>query len=236
MNYDLHVFPDPQALAETLAVRLAQAIRKTEPPFHLALSGGQTPVLLYRALLHQDLKWSGVHFWWSDERCVPPDDNESNFNTAAVELLNHLPIDPARQIHRMQGELPPAEAADAYQERLKSLHTHFNYILLGLGSDGHTASLFPGQETIWQNSEQDCLALQQPQSQQWRLSLTPRIINQAQEVSLLVSGSDKASILAQILFSEAPQLPIHAIQPHQHPLRIYADQAAAEALGEAARA
>lgn len=233
VNYDLHIFPDPEALAETAALRLAQAIHQSEAPFHLALSGGQTPIPFYRALLHRQIEWSKVHFWWSDERCVAPDDRESNFNTAAVELLNHLPLDPARQIHRLAGEDPPAEAARAYQQSLRSLAVHFDWVLLGLGNDGHTASLFPGQEALWQDSEQDCLALQHPQSQQWRLSLTPHLINQAQEVLVVVSGSEKAAILAQVLQAASPRLPIHAIQPHQHPLRIYADQAAAEYLNEA---
>jgi 6-phosphogluconolactonase len=240
---ELIVCPDAQALAEAAAeqlIALADTAITQRGRFSVALSGGSTPERLYQLLATPDyagrIYWPGVHAFWGDERCVPPDHVDSCYRMAREALLDHVPI-PPENIHRMQGELPPDEAATKY-ERL--LHYYFgeeiplppfDLILLGMGDDGHTASLFPGTSAI---SEMKRWVIENyvPAKGMWRITLTRPVINAAANVTFLVSGSGKAARLRQVLGGSFDEdgLPAQSIQPTIGTLTWLVDQDAAAEL------
>jgi 6-phosphogluconolactonase len=205
--------------------------------FALVLSGGSTPRAAYSRLATRDfaskVKWRQVHVLWGDERCVPPEDPRSNYRMAREALLDRVPI-PPRQIHRIQGEKFPEEAAEEYERELRDLRRHslsLDLVLLGLGEDGHTASLFPGQPAMHEKGRW-VLATPAPDSTMWRVTLTPSLINTARAVTFMVSGESKAARLQEVL--EGPfnpdLLPAQAIQPIKGQLTWMVDQAAAGRL------
>jgi 6-phosphogluconolactonase len=218
MEYSMkiRIFPNLQRLikaaAELFLGSASDAIRQNGL-FTIVLAGGATPQPLYEYLGSDSsadaLDWSRVHFFWGDERCVAPDHPESNFRTANQAVLVPRAISPAN-IHRIQGELDPVQAASAYQEELNHFFQgsppRFDLILLGMGSDGHTASLFPGTDVVSHpDAYQWVQANHVPQLDTWRITFTPRLINQAAKVVFLVSGADKAITLQHVL--EGPYLP-----------------------------
>jgi len=178
--------------------------------FSLVLSGGSTPAALYEHLAHQpavdQLDWAATSVYFGDERCVPPGDPASNFTMAATTLLDHVPVPPA-QVHRLEGERSPAEAARSYVEHLgdqPELDRNadgtpiFDLVLLGLGGNAHTASLFPGLS--WRSRGDELVIDEFVEVQgQWRLSMTPRLICAARERVFLVEGEAKAAAVATVL-------------------------------------
>jgi 6-phosphogluconolactonase len=179
--------------------------------FTVALSGGSTPGPLYALLANscepyrRRVAWDRIHFFWGDERHVPPDSPESNYRMAEEWLLSRVPV-PAGNIHRIQGELPdPGEAADEYERDIRR-HFHlagserprFDLIFLGMGEDGHTASLFPGT-AILHERERLASAVWVDKMRSHRISLTPPVLNNAASVIFLVSGVDKAVTLDAVL-------------------------------------
>ncbi|MFN2198785.1 MAG: 6-phosphogluconolactonase [Anaerolineales bacterium] len=231
-----------QAAAEWVVQCSAEAIEQ-HGTFNLALSGGSTPRRTFELLADEDhvgrIDWQRTYVFWGDERCVPPDHPESNYRMARQALLDHVPI-PAEQIYRMQGELTPQIAADVY-ERILRAHfltvrgklpdTTFDLVLLGLGSDGHTASLFPGTDALSITTRWST-ANHVPQLDTWRLTLTFPCINAASHVAFLVSGENKAQRLRQVIHGETAdaELPAHLVQPRQGKLVWLVDEAAASAL------
>ncbi|UWX65578.1 6-phosphogluconolactonase [Deinococcus rubellus] len=192
---NVQVYPTPQATAGAAAEAFVGAARQAvseRGAFHVALSGGSTPKLMYAALRALDVSWVQVHIYFSDERTVGPDDEQSNYHTARVGLLDFVPI-PASQIHRLEGERDPAEAASDYAALLPA---RLDLVLLGMGDDGHTASLFPG--TAGLNLGGRVIANEVPQQHTWRLSFTFDEINAARARWLLVTGAVKAPVLAQL--------------------------------------
>src|ERR1700704_2557360 len=190
--------------------------------FVVALSGGSTPRETYRRIASEALvsrvMWSRVQVLWSDERCVPPHHAESNYRMARETLLDRVPV-PAANVHRIHGEDDPTIAAAVYETTLRAL-LRIDLILLGLGADGHTASLFPGsaaahEQTRW------VMATQADATSMWRITLTPAVINGAADVLFLVSGGAKAGILRRVL--EGPrrpqELPAQAIAPSNGRMR-----------------
>jgi 6-phosphogluconolactonase len=235
----IQVFATSDALADAVARHIVQRARKAilaSGRFTLALSGGSTPRSAYVRLARDDLArridWEKVHVLWSDERCVPPDDPRSNYRMAKEALLDRVPI-PARQIHRIRGEDFPEEAAAEYERELRELRSHgsLSLVLLGLGEDGHTASLFPGQ-TAMHERRRWVLATPAPDGTMWRVTLTPALINQARNITFVVSGETKAARLQQVLQGPfTPDiLPAQAIRPLQERLTWMVDQAAAAQL------
>ena len=188
----------------------------------VALAGGSTPKALYSLLASEPYRsmvdWSKIHFFWGDERHVPPDHEDSNYRMAYESLLSQVPV-ASENIHRMQGELPKAsDAADVYEEVLRSVFSPspgevpiFDLILLGMGSDGHTASLFPGTDAVHE-SLRWVTAPWVEKFQTHRVTLTPVVINQARHVMFLVSGEDKASAVQAVL--EGPT------QPDRYPSQV----------------
>ena len=218
-TYQLHVEPDAEALAE-LATRgvlfWGQKAIARRGVFHLALSGGSTPRALYQRLARTDhIDWSKVHVWWSDERDVPADHPESNYRMANEAMLRQLPI-PAGQIHRVPTELGPARAADRYEAEIRAVvsESRFDLILLGLGDDGHTASLFPHTQAL-EATDRLVAANFVPKLGAWRITFTAPLINAADTVFFLVSGASKAAALRSVLLgSYQPEaLPAQLIAP-----------------------
>ncbi|MBI4301510.1 MAG: 6-phosphogluconolactonase [Chloroflexi bacterium] len=177
--------------------------------FSIGLSGGRTPITLLGLLAttYSNLvPWSKIHFFWGDERCVPPDHPESNFGTALQTLISKVPI-PSQNIHRIFGELEPSKAADAYEKDLRDFffsNSERSYlldlILLGIGRDGHTASLFPG-DSVLQEQERWVAVVSAPSgvTPQWRITLTLPTINAASRAFFLVSGKEKQPLVHYIL-------------------------------------
>jgi 6-phosphogluconolactonase len=210
----IRVLPDASALAEAAArhiIERAQAAIDARGAFTIALSGGSTPRELHLRLasppLAEQIDWSRVHVFFGDERCVPPDDPQSNYRMAEETLLSRVPI-PREQIHRMRGELPPEEAAADYEHQLREFFKdeppRLDLILLGMGDNGHTASLFPGLQAVHEQHRW-VVAEYVAEVGMWRITLTPSVINLAREVLFLVAGAAKASMLREVL--EGPYAP-----------------------------
>jgi 6-phosphogluconolactonase len=242
------IFSDPAALMNAAALRIAtlseQAIAK-RGRFTFVLSGGSTPRQLYRLLSSDELvstiDWGHVDFFWGDERCVPPDHPDSNYRMARESLLDTLEPDPAR-VHRMLGEEAPDRAAAAYEAMLHELFAvaphgpppSFDLVLLGMGADGHTASLFPGTAAL-DETERWVVPNHAPRAGMPglpRLTLTFPILNRASNLLFLVTGADKAERVKQVLEhtpgSEA--LPASRIRPTDGQLEWMIDAAAGSRL------
>jgi len=210
----IRILPSGAALAEAAArhvVECAHTAIRERGRFSMALSGGSTPRDLHLRLSIQPLvdqvDWARVHVFFGDERCVPPDDERSNYRMADETLLSKVPI-PHEQVHRLRGELPPAEAALDYDGQLREFFDHeppsLDLILLGMGDNGHTASLFPGL-TALHEQQRWVVAEYVGEVSMWRLTLTPVVLNLAREDLFLVAGAAKAPMLRQVL--EGPYAP-----------------------------
>jgi 6-phosphogluconolactonase len=189
------VSPTPQAAATLAAQHLARAAASAiaeRGSFSVALSGGSTPKLMYEALRGLDVDWAKVHVYFSDERSVGPDSPDSNYRSAKVELLDHLSAAPA-QVERIEGERDPQQAAADYAALLPQ---QLDLVLLGMGDDGHTASLFPDTEGLTTGGR--VVANWVPQLETWRISFTFAEINAARERWLLVTGASKAEVLREV--------------------------------------
>ena len=224
MHGERRIYVDGNALARSVAqhvVTLANDTRSKRRPFAVALAGGSTPRPAYVKLASPEfadrIEWDRAHIFWSDERCVLPDRNESNYRMVREALLDHVPI-PDENVHRMRGELPPEEAARAYEAEMDALFreidvTGFDLILLGLGEDGHTASLFPGTAAL-EERKRWVAANYVEKLKAWRLSLTLPAINAAEDVVFVVSGERKRNILRRVWDApEKPVLPSQRVQP-----------------------
>jgi 6-phosphogluconolactonase len=241
----IRVFDTPQALgwaAVDFIVELAAEAVGRRGRFLLALSGGGTPKPVYRLMASQvnrpRIDWSVGRFFWGDERCVPPTAPESNYGQAKRLLLDPLSV-PAENIQRIKGELAPEDAAADYRRRLADVSNGLldwpvlDLALMGLGSDGHTASLFPGPPAP---GEEHLAAIAvtadyggRPSQ---RVSLTPPVFNSARNVLFLVTGAEKAQAVAAVLAPSADvaQWPAARIQPGIGRLHYFLDQAAAAAI------
>lgn len=219
----LEVFANQEELSAAAAALIAEqaaAAIAARGVFNIALSGGGTPLSAYRLLAAPPysggIDWAHVHVFWGDERCVPPDDAESNYAAAKAALLDHVAL-PANNIHRLRGELPPNEAAQLYRQELAAHFKTpsfpiFDLILLGLGEDGHTASLFPGTSGL-RTGEVPVTETYVGRIESWRLTFTLPLINAARAVAFLVSGAAKAGVVREVLEGERP-LPAKAVNPH----------------------
>ncbi len=201
------ILPDASSLAAAAAEEFVRAAAESSGPFRLALSGGVTPKALYalladaKAPYRARVPWERLHFFWSDERCVPPDSPDSNYRMAHEALLSRVPV-PAANVHRIEGELASAdEAADRYEEVLLrefDALPRFDWIFLGLGADGHTASLFPGTMAAVENKKL-VAAAPAPDRKTRRATLTFPVLNAAKKAVFLVSGAEKAEAARRAL-------------------------------------
>ena len=222
--------------------------------FTVALSGGSTPRALYRLLAsgdepyHRLIPWDSVHFFWGDERHVPPDHPDSNYRMAREALLDHVPV-PAVNVHRIRGEAPDAAvAAAAYEEELRGFFQpapgeapRFDLVLLGLGPEGHTASLFPGSPALHETGRWVAAPWVEAHHT-FRVTLTPPVLNAAARVVFLVSGADKAAALRAVIDFEGDsegerdvdRYPAQVVRPAAGTLLWLVDRAAAGSLSRAA--
>ncbi len=235
-----------QATAELVAAHCAQAISE-RGRFLLAISGGRSPRRTYELMARPPVSgmidWSHVHLFWADERYVPHDHRESNYRLAQETLLLNVPLPPG-QVHPFATDVEPKRAAEQYdrllretfnapQESLRPLNngSTFDFLLLGMGDDGHTASIFPDSGLVF---EDRCYAAAEfvPKLDSWRLTLTPAAINNSRQIVVLVSGKDKAEQVKRVL--EGPrlpeQLPIQNICPREGRLVWMLDAAASSKL------
>ncbi len=235
---EIQTYPSPAALAraaaDVFAACAAQAIAE-RGRFCVALSGGSSPKAMHHLLASEKTDWARVHLFWGDERCVPPDHEYSSYRMARETLLDHIAI-PAENIHRLRGEIEPEQAAREYEAELRGFSEssiqsggagfapqskdallRFDLIYLGMGDDGHTASIFPGS-TALRETERWVVAQAHttpPLPLVTRLTLTPVLLNAARCVAFLISGASKAARLAQVLHGP-PQpevLPAQVIRP-----------------------
>ncbi|HEX5386606.1 MAG TPA: 6-phosphogluconolactonase [Gemmatimonadales bacterium] len=224
--------------AEHVAARAAEAIA-ARGRCNLVLAGGETPRAAYGLLASEAfagrVDWGRVQFFWGDERCVPPDDPRSNYRTAREALLDRVRV-PSENVHRIRGEDDPTGAAAAYDRLLRDMPGRFDLVLLGMGADGHTASLFPGHAAVRERVRL-ALAERMEPVDMWRVTLTPPAFNAARDVLFLVAGAGKAETLARVL--EAPRepelLPAQSIAPAQGELTWLVDAQAAARLAQTAR-
>lgn len=234
----LNVFSDKEQLADHLAKQFSASVSrlaKEKRQVNIALSGGSTPTLFFRAMvrLNPEIDWSKVRFFWVDERCVPPDHPESNFGVAYSEFLEKLQI-PEDSYFRIRGEDDPGKEAKRYGELILKLVTPggsfpvFDLIFLGMGADGHTASIFPYQAALW-NEEQFCIVGTHPDSGQQRVSFTGRLINAAARVIFLVTGKEKADIVHKVVTRTGnyADYPAALVDPHHGETEWFLDEAAA---------
>lgn len=243
---NLLIFPDVEKAVDAVADAFSAAAAKANQSgksFNVVLSGGSTPEKLFRILAKRHkanpLSWSHVHFFWGDERMVPPDDQQSNFRMANEALLKHLPLEPS-QIHRIRGEEDPVGEVERLTSDTKtSVETNeagmpvFDWIFLGMGGDGHTASLFPHADTV-QNLSNIWTLAKHPESGQIRISLTLPAINAAKHIVFLVFGAEKATMLNRVLYSplDKKNLPAAMVDSDNGRLDWYIDEAATAELSD----
>ena len=204
----IKTFGEVDDLSQYFAKTLIKGISKIPDGeyYSIALSGGSTPraIFQYLASNYKDtINWEKIIVFWGDERCVPPDHDDSNYKMASESLLNLVPL-PRENIYRIKGEDNPAQEAKRYAELIRNKvrsskgNPRFDMIMLGLGTDGHTASIFPGSQHLFK-SDNLCEEVQHPQSKQTRITITGDIINKARKVAFIVTGNAKADMVTTLI-------------------------------------
>ncbi len=203
------IFDSVKELSDTVAeTLLGKALDTPEKNLYIALSGGNTPRVIYQRLAEEpyrsQMPWDRIHLFWGDERCVPPQHPDSNFGMAAESFLNRISI-PEENVHRIKGENRPDDEAARYEKEIRKLVPksssgipRFDWIFLGLGIDGHIASLFPGSNAL-EEKKRICVAAVHPESGRKRITFTLPLINSSARVSFFVTGTDKGEIVSEIL-------------------------------------
>ena len=245
-NQNIQIVADAEAMSKAAAEVIVEHIRetlKTRDVYSIALSGGSTPRRLHAllagdAVFRDQIPWERVHFFWGDERHVPPDHPDSNYRMADDTLLSKAPI-PAANIHRIRAENPDAEKAAAdYEQEIRQFFKidveqipHFDCVLLGMGLDGHTASLFPGTAAL-EETRRLVVANWVEKFQSFRITLTVPLLNNADRILLLVSGIEKADTVKAVLEKRSTKIrfPVQHIQPTHGEATWYLDQPAASLL------
>jgi 6-phosphogluconolactonase len=233
------VFDNPEQLAHAVAGKFVEYATRTEDRFCVALAGGNTPRRVYELLATEpfssEIDWSAIHLFFGDERAVPPDHPDSNYAMVAAALISRVAI-PAANVHRIPAERGADEAARRYEAHLREFFTgqtrpRFDLVLLGMGEDGHTASLFPDSNALKEMSHW-VLATRNKQTSQDRITLTLPVFNEARRVMFLVVGEKKAQRLTETLRPKSADdlVPAQAIKPTHGTLQWLVDAAAASLL------
>ncbi len=242
MNYNIHILNDASAVATEIANEIykkALSVKSENRFFNIAVSGGSTPRLLFEKLATDFgaiLPWETLRIFWVDERCVPPSHNESNYSMTYDALLSKIII-PGKNIFRMKGENNPESEAIRYSKTLsnelpiENKYPVFDLILLGMGDDGHTASIFPDQMHLNLATESVAVAFH-PVSGQKRITLTGNTIRKAHEVFFMITGENKAKILGEILQQkpQSKQYPAAYMESVHGQVSFYVDKTAASKL------
>lgn len=239
---DIHIAENTTRLSEELAGWITdyiQEVLQKQERFTFVLSGGSTPRQLYALLsaapYKEQIVWEKLHFFWGDERAVPFDDERNNARMCYLELLDKVPALP-ENIHIMRTDLAPEQSAMAYEEVLKHYFkdsaTSFDLVLLGMGDDGHTLSLFPGTEVIHEQDKQ-VAAFFLPAQDMYRITLTAPVVNRSACVVFMAAGAGKAETLKSVLEGKRnlDKFPSQIINPENGQLHWFVDEAAASLLG-----
>jgi len=239
---EIIVLDDTVQVAHKGAALLASAAMRCllrRNHFSLALSGGNTPRPMHRTFAREPYRslipWHRLHLFWVDERCVPPDDPASNYGAARADFLDRMPI-PARHVHPMPFSMEPAEGALSYEREIRRVlesekgDTLFlDMVFLGLGRDGHVASLFPGDKSL-KELERPVIAVRGGDPDLPRLTLTLPLINRIREIVFLVTGKEKAPVARAVLKGDGENLPARRVQPRNGTLTWLLDREAASML------
>jgi 6-phosphogluconolactonase len=245
MNPEVYIFTHPQAMAETLAEEFYRYVLNqfiTRNNLFVALSGGTTPLMFFEVLSDfnsqkkNKIDWKKLHFFWGDERCVSHDDPESNYGNANKVLFSKIDI-PQKNVYPINGDSDPVLECENYAKLIKKTVPSssgtpiFDWIFLGIGEDGHTASLFPDQMDLL-TSDKICEIAIHPETKQQRITLTGKTINMAKRITFMVTGVEKQDVVKQILNKEAPakKYPASKITPEKGRIDWYLDSQAAELI------
>jgi len=234
---EVKIFSKPKKVFRAVAQEILVLTQQSKQEhFHIALPGGNTPVKLFK-LLGEDFKdlipWKRIHFWWGDERCVPPENDQSNFKLANDYLFSQISL-PKENIHRIKGENIPVDEVFRYTEEIAENLVYrgdapvFDLVILGLGEDGHTASIFPDQIELFED-ENICALSEHPLTGQKRITLTGKVLNNATRIFFLVMGANKALRISEIMNDDeaAKLLPAYYISPKNGSLIWFLDEEAA---------
>jgi 6-phosphogluconolactonase len=239
----IHIFSSIEKLANFFAGSLSENITETTGtrPFYIALSGGSTPREIFKSLVinhTNEIDWSKVMIFWGDERCVSPASDESNYRMAYESLIKKIDI-PGKNIFRIEAEKDAAKEAERYSRLVNTILPgmanlpQFDLFLLGLGEDGHTASIFPGEIHLFHSEKLFEVSLH-PATFQKRITATGRLINNSRQVCFLVAGENKAEKVAQILEKKPgwQDLPASLVKPTNGGITWMLDEAASQKLSE----
>lgn len=235
---DIKIYTDKTKVALEFSKFLANFMEGRDV-VHIALSGGSTPKIVFDVLVSSfkdKIDWAKVHFYWGDERCVPPTDAESNYKMTFEYLLSKIEL-PEANIHRIKGEDDPKEEALRYSKLLDAKLPHvdgipqFDLVILGMGDDGHTASIFPHEIQLW-DSDMNCEVAIHPDSGQRRVTITGKIINHAKTVAFLVTGAGKSEKVRIITQRESgyEAYPASLVNPSSNELVWFLDEDAASEI------
>lgn len=235
---DLRIYNSKEELASSFSEFFAEYIDK-DSKVHVALSGGSTPKIVFDELARkykESIAWENVLLYWGDERCVPPDDSESNYKMTVDHLISKIEL-PEKNIYRVKGENDPAAEAISYGETLEmnlpkgEELPQFDLVILGMGEDGHTASIFPHEIQLWDSSKY-CEVANHPETGQQRITITGKIINNAKLVVFLVTGTGKAHKVEEIINKSGAfrEYPASLVSPNSGNLIWFVDEAAADKL------
>jgi len=234
----IKIFSNKDELALFFCDELVKLVKQKKEIF-LCLSGGSTPEIIYKNLSADyvdKIDWRKVHLFWGDERCVPSVDEQSNYGMTKKYLLNFIDI-PGKNVHPIDGENDPEKESSRYSEEIKKIvpsknqHPVFNLVMLGLGEDGHTASIFPDQMWLL-NSKNICEVAVYPSNRQKRITLSGTAINNAEMIIFLVTGKNKSTIVKKVLEKKQKIFPAEFVQPINGELEFYLDSDAASLLEE----
>ena len=237
---EVRIYSDTEKVIKAIAQEFIAITKNSQQPrFDVALSGGKTPRLLFKKLAetsNTEVNWNRIHFWWGDERCVPPESDESNFKLAFDHFFSKISI-PAENIHRINGENNPEKEAERYSHEIKqNLNFRgewpvFDLIILGLGDDGHTASIFPDQLELV-DEPRICVHTVHPLSGRGRITLTGKVLNNASRIFFLVTGESKSMRISEIMNNNeaAKLLPAYYILPANGSLIWFLDEDAARLI------
>jgi 6-phosphogluconolactonase len=237
---NLKIYKDKQEVAEQFSSYFVDQV-KDKGTFHVALSGGSTPKIVFDVLAENfsdKVDWKKIHFYWGDERCVPPSDDESNYKMTVEHLFSKIEV-PKENIHRILGEKDPKGEALRYAnlleinlDRVEGV-PQFDLVILGMGDDGHTASIFPHEIELW-DAEDHCVVATHPDSEQKRVSINGKVINTAKEVAFLVTGASKSEkVKAVVEKTEGSEAyPASLVNPASGNLVWFLDEEAAAELNQ----
>ncbi|WP_167605563.1 6-phosphogluconolactonase [Maribellus sediminis] len=237
---EVKIYKSPKKVYNAIAKSIIKLTQESQQKaFDIALSGGNSPKGLFKKISKKykdEIPWKRIHLWWGDERCVSPDSEQSNYKMTVDYLLSNIDI-PEENIHRIRGEEDPEQEAKRYSKELEdTLNSRgkdpvFDLIILGLGDDGHTASIFPDQIELFDYPE-NCAVAQHPISGQKRITLTGNVLNNANRIYFLVTGENKAMRVSEIMNDNeaAKLLPAYYIAPTNGDLIWFLDEEAASLI------